>query len=174
MAYTAKNNLRSVCNDFCDPAIRRQMDGTGGDNASTTNAASAWLASYLPNSPTGPTFGAIFTPMFSERTGFDRVLDDISKRHRAYLHDNEAGMKRFPSKDQQPLALLHPAFVIEPKMDGERMLVHVSKDGVIRMHTRRGNWYRCVPSSSSMRFWVSCGWRSFLNLPFPPLFPFLF
>jgi hypothetical protein len=84
------------------------------------------------------------TPMFSERTGFDRVLDDISKRHRAYLQNNETGLKRFPNKDQQPLALLHPAFIIEPKMDGERMLVHVSQDGVIRMHTRRGNWYRCV------------------------------
>lgn len=143
MAYTAQNNLRSVCHDFCDPAIRQQF-GTGGggagDNAGSSSS-SLTLAGYLPKSPTGPQFSTIFTPMFSERTGFDRIMDDISKRHRAYLKD-EDGMKRFP-KDK-PLAFLHPAFVIEPKMDGERFLVHIGKDGVVRMHTRRGNWYRYV------------------------------
>lgn len=133
MAYTAKNNLRSVCHDFCDPTIRGEI------KAASTSGSSPTLVEYLPQSPVVPQFGSIFTPMLSERTGFDRVMDDISRRHRAYLKTDEA-KKRFPG--ESPLALQHPAFLIEPKMDGERILVHAGRDGVIRMHTRNGNWYR--------------------------------
>jgi hypothetical protein len=138
MAYTANNNLRSVCNDYCDPEIRRQLHqfGTTSSGTALPNAA---LVEYHQPSPVVPNFGSIFTPMLSEKTGFDRILDDLSRRHREFLKSEE-GIKRFP-KDK-PLALMHPAFVIEPKMDGERMLVHASRDGVIRMHTRNGNWYR--------------------------------
>lgn len=132
MAYTAKNNLRSVCHEFCDPEIRRDLGATSAKTSTT-------LVEYLPQSPVVPQFGSIFTPMLSERTGFDRVMDDISRRHRAYLK-TDAATKLFPK--EVPLALKHPAFLIEPKMDGERILVHASRDGVMRMHTRNGNWYR--------------------------------
>lgn len=76
------------------------------------------------------------------QTGFDRALDDMSKRHRTFIASKET---RGTSKHVVPvecLAFQHPAFCVEPKMDGERFMVHVSNDGVVKMHTRRGNWYR--------------------------------
>lgn len=79
-------------------------------------------------------FGTIFTPMLSARTGFKRVLNDLSARHRLAVQDQP------PLRDT--LAFVHPAFTMETKLDGERMLMHVRRDGVVMMHTRNGNWYR--------------------------------
>ena len=77
------------------------------------------------------TFNAPFTPMCSERTGFGQLLTDLSREHR--------------ETSSAALALKHPAFCVETKLDGERMLVHyTAATGQVRMHTRRGNWYRYV------------------------------
>jgi ATP-dependent DNA ligase len=99
------------------------------------------LDSYMPKSLVAPQFGVVFSPMLSERTGFARVLDDISRRHRDYIQSDEA-RRHAPSVQPDSLAFKHPAFGVEPKLDGERFLVHLGRDGVVKMHTRRGNWYR--------------------------------
>lgn len=99
------------------------------------------LDSYMPKSLVAPEFGVVFSPMLSERTGFERALNDISGRHRDYIKSDDA-RRHAPNVSLDCLAFKHPAFVVEPKLDGERFLVHISRDGVVKMHTRRGNWYR--------------------------------
>ncbi|KAL3784062.1 hypothetical protein HJC23_013277 [Cyclotella cryptica] len=63
------------------------------------------------------------------------LLKDIAHRHRELDKVLPAS-----SRAKSSLALNHPAFACEIKMDGERMLVHI-KRGIVTMHTRRNVWY---------------------------------
>lgn len=131
--WTAHNSLKGICNKICDPAFQND----GNDD----RAEKIGLSSYMPRSLVAPQFGQMFSPMLSERTGFVRCLDDISRRHREYIQSENA-RSHAPFVPSNCLAFLHPAFCVEPKLDGERFLVHFSRDGIVKMHTRRGNWYR--------------------------------
>jgi hypothetical protein len=150
MLWSAHNSLKGICDKLCDPEFAQaqhdymntvqQQAGLNG-NSSSANTGDLGLDAYMKKSLTAPQFGVPFSPMLSERTGFDRVLNDISSRHRSYLLSDDA--KLFSQYiSSHSLSFQHPAFTIEPKLDGERILVHVSRDGVVKMHTRRGNWYR--------------------------------
>lgn len=66
--------------------------------------------------------------MLSHRTSFESYLKDIAHRH----HELDKVLPA-TSPAKSSLALKHPAFACEIKMDGERMLVHI-KRGQITMH----------------------------------------
>jgi hypothetical protein len=144
MLWSAHNSLKGICDKICDPEFSKARElldlehSKGGGSSEKVG-----LDSYMPKSAVAPQFGVIFSPMLSERTGFARVLDDISHRHRDYIQSSEA-RAHAPMVPPDCLAFRHPVFAVEPKLDGERFLVHISRHGVIKMHTRRGNWYRCV------------------------------
>jgi hypothetical protein len=84
-------------------------------------------------------FGVEFDPMRSEKTGFQIVLSNLSGRHREHFASASSSSSADP-----PLAAVHPAFTVETKLDGERMIVHFRRDGVVRIHSRAHVWYRCV------------------------------
>ena len=141
MLWSAHNSLKGICDTICDPEFSKARDLLDRQRGKEGADERVGLNSYMPQSLVAPQFGDIFTPMLSERTGFARVLDDISRRHRDYLQSDEARVYA-PNVGPECLAFKHPAFAIEPKLDGERFLVHFGRDGVVKMHTRRGNWYR--------------------------------
>jgi hypothetical protein len=127
--FSSHNSLKAVCNTLCDPELTplaSKCVGGGGHGIS-----------YMIQPPAPITFGKPFFPMTSMRTGFQRCLSEISTRHRAWGKTREASL---------PLSLLHPAFSIETKLDGERLLVHIRRDGVVKMHTRHSNWYSDIYS----------------------------
>jgi hypothetical protein len=129
--WAAHSSLKGICTKLCFPEFhvagtRKQTDDVDGYD------------SYMPKSTELPTFGVKFSPMLSSKTGFDRLMHNISGRHRSYLQ-SEKGRERLPDGC---LAFRHPAFAVEPKLDGERFLVHVNRAGIVKMQTRNGNWYR--------------------------------
>ena len=73
--------------------------------------------------------------MSSIRTSFGRCLNDISARHRNFA-------EREGSSATKTLAFQHPAFCAETKLDGERMIVHLRRDGQVRIHSRTSVWHR--------------------------------
>ena len=142
MLWSAHNSLKGICNKICDPEFNKVREVPNGMSSEEDTAKSdpMGLSSYLPQSLVAPQFGIVFSPMLSERTGFGRCLNDISARHRDFIQSEEA-RKRYPRVPTNCLAFVHPAFCVEPKLDGERFLAHVSRDGIVKMHTRRGVWY---------------------------------
>jgi ATP-dependent DNA ligase len=117
-------------------------DTKGGVNEAGT-------LTYLPGPSTDVQLGKIFAPMLSQKTGFERILNDLSKRHRAFARAATEAAKERDEESQHPatnsLACQHPAFTIEIKLDGERMLMHYEREGsLIKFHTRNGNWFRYV------------------------------
>jgi ATP dependent DNA ligase domain len=147
MLWSAHNSLKGICSKICDPEFAKARDmiemrdgsnTSGGQNSN--NEETVGLSSYMPQSLVAPQFGVVFSPMLSERTGFGRILNDISHRHRDYILSDDA-RKQYPNIPTDCLAFQHPTFCVEPKLDGERFIVHVSRDGIVKMHTRRGIWY---------------------------------
>ena len=142
MLWSAHNSLKGICSKICDPEFNKARDAlpSGDNDSSTANHETTGLSSYLPQSLVAPQFGTVFSPMLSERTGFNRCLNDISARHRDFIQSDDA-RTQYPNVPPNSLTFLHPTFSVEPKLDGERFLVHVSRDGIVKMHTRRGIWY---------------------------------
>ena len=142
MLWSAHNSLKGICDKLCDPAFSQSSDALHllkVSDASELSNENYGLDSYIKRSLVSPQFGIPFSPMLSERTGFEQILNDISRRHRSFADSEDA--KNLPNVSSS-LSFKHPAFSVEPKLDGERLLVHVSRNGVVKMHTRRGNWYR--------------------------------
>lgn len=140
--WSGHNSLRGLCKIICQPDFSNKAvlasESFGGDGAFQT------MAPYLTKSTAQIKLGVPFTPMFSHRTGFDRMLYDLSLKHRTYLKDPIFGKleEKTSLKMTSCMVLEHPAFAIETKLDGERMLVHLSRDGLVKIHTRQSNWYR--------------------------------
>ena len=144
MLWSAHNSLKGICSTICNPEFSKARDLIDTKNLMDNvdnEHGNVGLSSYLPQSLVAPQFGVVFSPMLSERTGFSRILDDISRRHREYIRSDSA-RHHSPNVPKDCLAFLHPSFCVEPKLDGERFLVHYSREGIVKMHTRRGNWYR--------------------------------
>jgi hypothetical protein len=137
--WTSHNSLKSVCNNLCDAESDELRTLMAGEKDANEGVAQVGLSSYMPSFPLSIEIGVLFSPMKSERTGFQRVLYDVSKRHRGFL-DSDEGKKLDLDLS---LAMKHPAFCIETKLDGERMLVHIHRDGRVKFHSRSANWYRC-------------------------------
>lgn len=131
--WNARSTLKRLCRDLASSSDETDSSQNGQDGC----------LPYLVAPRDGIEFGTEFDPMRSERTGFAILLANISGRHRSH----------FESKTDVPLAAIHPAFTVETKLDGERMLVHFRRDGVVRLHSRSHVWYRYV--FVSKRFWIS-------------------
>lgn len=142
--WSAHNSLKAICDKICKPEYAQltaaRLERRNGEDDNNPREGSG-LDSYMLRSLVTPEFGKMFTPMLSMRTGFDRLLEDVSRRHREFLASEEA--KRYSEfLPIDCLAFRHPAFAVEPKLDGERFVIHFSRDGIVRMQTRNSNWYR--------------------------------
>eukprot|EP00977_Amphora_coffeiformis_P014507 scaffold4079_cov167-Amphora_coffeaeformis.AAC.3 len=143
--WSGHNSLRGLCKIICQPDFHGKAVAASGDGEDSDDAVQT-LAPYLTKSSAQIQIGVPFTPMFSHRTGFDRMLFDLSLKHRTYLKDPIFGKLEEASalKPTSCMVLEHPSFSMETKLDGERMLVHLSRDGFVKIHTRQSNWYRYV------------------------------
>lgn len=130
--YDAHTSLKAICKTICNP----NFTGTGGKEIPENDGK---VTTYILKSNVTLTFGRPFKPMLSARTSFERCLDDISRRHRSFI---ESLPGEHPLR--QSLVFQNPAFTVETKLDGERMIIHASRDGNIKIHSRVGNWYRFV------------------------------
>lgn len=128
--YDAHTSLKAICKTLCSPDF---VGISGHETAESEENAT----SYILSSNVTITFGRPFKPMLSARTSFERCLDDISRRHRSFVESlpNDHHLR-------QSLAFRNPIFSVETKLDGERMIIHVSRDGIVKIHSRVGNWYR--------------------------------
>jgi hypothetical protein len=120
--WNARSTLKRLCRDLAFSSDENEM----------AQKEQGGCLPYLVAPNDGIEFGTEFDPMRSERTGFAILLANISSRHRSH----------FESQTDAPLAAIHPAFTVETKLDGERMLIHFRRDGVVRMHSRSHVWYR--------------------------------
>jgi len=119
------------------------FEAQGHRNEDNTGAEDSTLASYIAQSRIELTFGNPFKPMLSAKTSFARCLTDISSRHRQFVKQLDE-----TSPVAKSLSFKYPVFSAETKLDGERMLAHISRDGTVRIHSRAGNWYRYSVSPS--------------------------
>lgn len=123
--YDANTNLEATCKTVCHPNFTGIPESDEKDK------------SYIFTSNVSLTFGRPFKPMLSARTSFEKCLDDVSRRHRSFVES---------LPDDHPLrhslTFRNPVFSVETKLDGERMIIHASRDGTIKIHSRVGNWYR--------------------------------
>jgi hypothetical protein len=141
--WTANNSLKGVCNKLCfidSPEVRDLVNRQNASEDATEEKKGllAFMAKYQTLVPVK--IGVPFSPMRSERTGFQRVLADVSKQNRFFL-GGESGQGFDLGWS---LAVRHPAFCVETKLDGERLLVHIHQDGRVKIHTRSSTWYRSV------------------------------
>ncbi len=91
---------------------------------------------HLPKATEPAALNSTIAPMLSMRTSFDTFLVDIQKRHKTFtsILENVDPIKSC-------LAMKHPTFSCEIKMDGERILCHIKKGGSIKIQTRNAVWY---------------------------------
>ena len=82
---------------------------------------------HLPKSSEPASLRSTLAPMLCMRTSFATILTDIQKRHKAYIDTLE-----IDDPNRSRLALQFPAFVCEVKLDGERILSHISR-GIVTM-----------------------------------------
>jgi DNA ligase N terminus/ATP dependent DNA ligase domain len=144
--FSAHSSLRITCERVCYIPRTRHVssadDEGGADTKGGVNAAGT--LSYLTGPSADVQLGKVFAPMLSQKTGFERILNDISKRHRAFARvATEAAKERggdHPATNS--LACQHPAFTIETKLDGDRMIMHYERDGsLVKFHSRRNKWH---------------------------------
>jgi DNA ligase N terminus len=133
--WNARSTLKRLCRDLAFASDEKEMAQKEKDGC----------LPYLVAPKDGLEFGTEFDPMRSEKTGFAILLANFSGRHRNH----------YESQTDAPLAAIHPAFTVETKLDGERMLVHFRRDGVVRMHSRSHVWYRYVFLSKPFLITVS-------------------
>lgn len=149
--WTSHNSLKAVCNNLCDAESDELRTLMTVEKDANEGVVQVGVSSYMPSFPLSIEIGVLFSPMKSERTGFQRVLYDVSKRHRGFLDSEEGKNLGLDSC----LAMKHPAFCIETKLDGERMLVHIHRDGRVKFHSRSANWYRCDERIFHVLTWLT-------------------
>ena len=133
--YDAHTSLKAICRILCDPDFSSGLHSRrqSADDSNMDQEKSTGIASYMPTSAVDLSFGTPFTPMLSARTSFDRMLDDVSRRHRAFAKEQQL---------MESLSFRNPALSVETKLDGERMVIHINREGIVKIHSRVGNWYR--------------------------------
>ena len=137
--------MKSICKILCDPSLSSGFLRQDKDKEDSENTKSDPLSTYLVRAMAAVVFGTPLSPMFSARTFSDRLMNEISARHRAFAaKEKSESTSEKPSPAADSLSFRFPAFSIETKLDGERMIVHLSRDGIVKIHSRMGNWYRYV------------------------------
>lgn len=136
--HNSANSLKELCTLLSDPEYVRLLKSTVEKNTQDImeNNRNIWMTpSHLP-----AVIQKTLSPMLSRRTGFDTFLREVAHRHGQLDKVLPADS---PAKGC--LAIKHPAFACEIKMDGERDLVHI-KRGIVTIQTRRGTWYSPIYS----------------------------
>ena len=136
--YNSNNKLESVCTRLSDPVYLRLLNAMlkkSAEDAMEGNREQWMTRSNLPAK-----LEQTISPMLSLKTTFHSFLTEIADRHHKLddILPDEA-----PSKSC--LALRHPTFACEIKMDGERSLCHI-KRGKVTFQTRSAVWYSNIYS----------------------------
>eukprot|EP00557_Chaetoceros_sp_GSL56_P004427 CAMPEP_0176497660 /NCGR_PEP_ID=MMETSP0200_2-20121128/11850_1 /TAXON_ID=947934 /ORGANISM="Chaetoceros sp., Strain GSL56" /LENGTH=1349 /DNA_ID=CAMNT_0017895703 /DNA_START=42 /DNA_END=4088 /DNA_ORIENTATION=- len=131
--YAANKNLKTLCSTLCDKEFLRKRKQKIQEEIAAVDDVNRSL--HLPKNSEPAVLNHTISPMLSLRTGFESILSDLQVRHGSYA---ELLNKDNPLKTC--LALKFPAFTCEVKLDGERLLAHMHK-GIVKVQTRRGNWY---------------------------------
>mmetsp|Transcript_12366 Transcript_12366/g.24742 ORF Transcript_12366/g.24742 Transcript_12366/m.24742 type:complete len:850 (+) Transcript_12366:105-2654(+) len=131
--YNSNNKLESVCSRLSDPVYRRLLNAKLEKSAE--DAMEGSRADWMTRSTLPAKLQQTISPMLSLRTSFDTFLKEVADRHHKLdkILPDEA-----PSKSC--LAIRHPTFACEIKMDGERDLIHI-KRGEVTIQTRNNVWY---------------------------------
>ena len=131
--YNSNNKLESVCSRLSDPVYLRLLNAKLEKSAE--DAMEGSRTDWMTRSTLPAKLQHTISPMLSLRTSFDTFLKEVADRHHKLdnILPDEA-----PSKSC--LAIRHPAFACEIKMDGERHLVHI-KRGEVTIQTRNNVWY---------------------------------
>ena len=95
---------------------------------------------YMPRVDEDISIETTLSPQLSSRTSFSNIMSEIGKHHKDFAKMLSEGI---PGKES--LAIKFPSFLIETKLDGERMIVHI-KRGVVKLHSRRDNWFTSIYS----------------------------
>ena len=131
--HNSTNNLKELCKLISDPEYVRMLKATVEKNTQQImeNNRKVWMTpSHLP-----AVLQNTISPMRSRRAGFDTFLKEV-----AYPHGQLDKALPEDSPAKSCLAIKHPAFLCEVKMDGERQLVHI-KRGIVTIQAKRGVWY---------------------------------
>jgi len=131
--YNSNNRLESVCARLSDPVYCRLLNAKLEKSAE--DAMEGSRADWMTRSTLPAKLQQTISPMLSLKTSFDTFLKEVADRH--HKLDNILPAEA-PSKSC--LAIRHPAFACEIKMDGERDLVHI-KRGEVTIQTRNNVWY---------------------------------
>lgn len=127
--YQGNNNLKAVCTLLCDPSYIKSIQ------LEDEHIKQATPENYMEASITKAVIGNTISPMLSNKVLFSTAMKDLTDVHRnavkSFSQDN-------PRRSYLPI--VHPCFIAEVKLDGERMVCHV-KQGIITMQTRKAVWY---------------------------------
>lgn len=131
--YSANKNLKTLCATLCDREFLKQRKRLMQQERNAVDDHNR--AQYLPKYNEPAVLNHTIDPMLSLRTSFEMILTDLQKRHKAY-----ADVLEKDDPIRSCLALKHPAFTCEVKLDGERLISHMKK-GIVKVQTRNGKWY---------------------------------
>jgi ATP-dependent DNA ligase len=81
--------------------------------------------------------GNTISPMLSNRSNFNGCITQLQVNHKEFLKTYD---------QQQRLSLKFPAICAEIKLDGERMVVHATREGIVTIQTRNAKWYSQIYS----------------------------
>merc|ERR1719330_160248 len=133
--YAANKNIRTLCATLCDKEyLKRKKIELKREKDMLENH---FRKMHLPKHHEPAALNSTIDPMLSVRTSFETFLVDIQKRHKSYRDslDTDDPLR------SHSLALKYPAFSCEIKMDGERILSHITRKGVVKIQTRNARWY---------------------------------
>ena len=132
--WNAHNSLKNLCDKLADPEYtkqRRAEEEAVEERISKDGSSSRWEPQAQP-----AVLGNTILPMLSNRTRFEDCIEKIEGNHSQYL---QGVAKKHGGTPQ--LSLKFPAICAEIKVDGERMVIHVTRAGVVTMHTRNGKLF---------------------------------
>jgi ATP-dependent DNA ligase len=128
--WNSHNSLKNLCDKLADPLYTKRRQAQDAMQQAMTDGvavASRWEPQNQPAS-----LGNTISPMLSSRVSFANCRTQLESNHKEFLKT---------SSSQLHLALKFPSICAEIKLDGERMVVHVTNDGTVTMHTRNSKWY---------------------------------
>ena len=136
--YNSHRSLRFLCSAISDPIWLARY--TKKCIAKNKILQEHKRMNYMPRLDEDITIGNTMAPQLSSRTSFSSILSEIGKHHREFA-------KTLPEHNhgRESLAIKFPSFLIETKLDGERMIVHM-KRGTVKLHSRRDNWFTSIYS----------------------------
>jgi len=136
MIWKNHNSMQAVCNKLCNADYVRQLEEKIKDDEERAKKE-RFFQLYSPETSPDPVRPKnAVSAMRSERSSFEQLMAQIGARHAFVIKKK---LKNDPLRES--LSLKFPAFIAEVKLDGERMIVHVSR-GKVTMQTRNANWYR--------------------------------